>query len=151
MPSIDQITPIIEAKVNAMGFELFDIKFANAGARSLLRISIDKPGGLSVDDCENVSHTISTILDLENFSTLPYSLEVSSPGLDRPLIREKDFKRVVGQNVVLVLKAESTLLQKTLSGILNSVENGVLLVQCDKETISVPLADIANGKVVITF
>ncbi len=151
MSSLEHITPILEAKLAAMGYDLFDLKYVNAGPRSVLRVCIDKPGGISVTDCENVSSTLSTILDLENFSVQHYTLEVSSPGLDRPLIRAKDFARVIGQTIKLVLKSEAEHPVKTLVGLLKAVENESVILEIDTQATTFLLTDVAHGKVEITF
>ena len=81
------------------GFELVDVEYVKEGGSWYLRAYIDKPGGINVDDCEIVSRELSDILDEKDFIDEAYILEVSSPGLGRPLKKEKDFKRSLGQEV----------------------------------------------------
>ena len=89
------ITPFVEDK----GFELVDVEYVKEGGNWYLRAYIDKPGGITVDDCEVISRSLSDKLDEEDFIEGAYILEVSSPGLGRPLKKEKDFVRNMGQEV----------------------------------------------------
>ncbi|HJA43664.1 MAG TPA: ribosome maturation factor RimP [Candidatus Dorea stercoravium] len=89
------LLPIVEKN----GFELVDVEYVKEGGSWYLRAYIDKPGGINVDDCEIVSRELSDILDEKDFIDEAYILEVSSPGLGRPLKKEKDFKRSLGQEV----------------------------------------------------
>ena len=87
------LLPIVEKN----GFELVDVEYVKEGGSWYLRAYIDKPGGINVDDCEIVSRELSDILDEKDFIDEAYILEVSSPGLGRPLKKEKDFKRSLGR------------------------------------------------------
>ncbi len=89
------LNPIIEE----YGFELVDVEYVKEGSTWYLRAYIDKPGGISIDDCEAVSRRLSDILDEKDYIDEAYILEVSSPGLGRPLRKEKDFKRSLGEEV----------------------------------------------------
>ena len=90
---------ILLPSVEKNGFELVDVEYVKEGGSWYLRAYIDKPGGINVDDCEIVSRELSDILDEKDFIDEAYILEVSSPGLGRPLKKEKDFKRSLGQEV----------------------------------------------------
>ena len=89
------LNPIIEE----YGFELVDVEYVKEGSTWYPRAYIDKPGGISIDDCEAVSRRLSDILDEKDYIDEAYILEVSSPGLGRPLRKEKDFKRSLGEEV----------------------------------------------------
>ena len=89
------LTPIVEE----YGFELVDVEYVKEGSTWYLRSYIDKPGGISIDDCEKVSRRLSDLLDQEDFIEDAYIMEVSSPGLGRPLKKEKDFRRSLGEEV----------------------------------------------------
>ncbi len=93
------IMPIIQAN----GYELVDLEYVKEGSGNYLRAYIDKPGGITVDDCELVSRAFSDRLDEEDFISESYILEVSSPGLGRPLKKDKDFERNLGEEVELKL------------------------------------------------
>ena len=111
------LLPIVEE----YGFELVDVEYVKEGSNWYLRAYIDKPGGITVDDCEEVSRALSDLLDEEDFISENYILEVSSPGLDRPLKKEKDFARSIGKDVEIRLyKAIDK--QKEFTGTLTSYD-----------------------------
>ena len=89
------LLPIVEKN----GFELWDVEYVKEGGNWYLRAYIDKPGGINVEDCEVVSRELSDILDEKDYIDEAYILEVSSPGLGRPLKKEKDFARSIGKEV----------------------------------------------------
>ena len=93
------VTPLIEQN----NFELVDIEYVKEGSNWYLRVYIDKPGGINVDDCELISRALSDKLDEEDFIDDAYILEVSSPGLGRPLKKDKDFERSLGEDVEIKL------------------------------------------------
>ncbi|QGX89124.1 ribosome maturation factor RimP [Escherichia coli] len=104
MSTLEQkLTEMITAPVEALGFELVGIEFIR-GRTSTLRIYIDSEDGINVDDCADVSHQVSAVLDVEDPITVAYNLEVSSPGLDRPLFTAEHYARFVGEEVTLVLR-----------------------------------------------
>ena len=90
---------LLEPIVSALGFELVDVEYVKEAGTWYLRAYIDKPGGITVDDCEAVSRKFSDILDEKDYIPDSYVFEVSSPGLGRPLKKEKDFKRSIGEEV----------------------------------------------------
>ena len=90
---------LIEPVVSGFGFELVDVEYVKEGGTWYLRAYIDKPGGITVDDCEAVSRKFSDILDEKDYIEDSYVFEVSSPGLGRPLKKEKDFARSIGEEV----------------------------------------------------
>jgi Uncharacterized protein conserved in bacteria len=96
LSELEQIQQIAERVVASEGLELIDIEFKPGRYRGLLRVFIDKDGGVTLNDCENVSRQISAILDVEDLIKSAYVLEVSSPGLDRPLRTDRDYRRAVG-------------------------------------------------------
>jgi ribosome maturation factor RimP len=150
MADLAEITPIVERKLAAIGFELYDIKYFRAGKRSMLRLFVDKPGGVTIDDCERVSHEISVVLDVEEFSNTPYNLEVSSPGLDRPLKTAKDYRRVVGQRVTINLQ-EPVEGKMVLTGVVLSSEDETVRLRTDETELQVPVASVQSGRLEIEF
>ena len=121
------LTPIVESK----GFELVDVEYVKEAGTWYLRGYIDKPGGITVNDCEDVSRAFSDILDEQDFIEDSYILEVSSPGLGRPLKKERDFERSLGEEVEIRLyKALNK--QKEFTGILKAY---------DKETVTIETAE----------
>lgn len=93
------VTPIIERN----GCELVDVEFMKEAGTWYLRIYADKAGGITIDDCENISRAFSDVLDAEDYIEESYIMEVSSPGLDRPLKKDKDFERSIGARVEIRL------------------------------------------------
>ena len=145
---IESIKSVIEKKLSSMGLELYELKYIKAGSRLILRVFIDKDGSVSVDDCEKASHEISILLDVENFSQTPYTLEVSSPGIDRPLTTEKDFRRVVGNDVRLHFR-DNEKKNRTVSGRVVACSDGNVAIETTKGLKTVPLPDITGGKIEI--
>ena len=140
------LKPITEAH----GFEVVDVEFVKEGGNRFLRAYIDKEGGITVDDCEIASRALSDKLDEEDFIEESYILEVSSPGLDRPLKKEADFVKFQGEIIdVKLYKAVNG--SKQYQGKLLGLENGVLSIEEEngnvvtfehKDTASVRLAVI---------
>lgn len=94
---------LLKDYINELNLELVDIEFVKEGRQWYLRIYIDKQGGVDIEDCEKVSRYVDPILDEKDFITQEYVLEVSSPGLTRPLKKDKDFKRHIGDYVEIKL------------------------------------------------
>ena len=121
------ITPFVEDK----GFELVDVEYVKEGGNWYLRAYIDKPGGITVDDCEVISRSLSDKLDEEDFIEGAYILEVSSPGLGRPLKKEKDFVRNMGQEVEL-LTYRAIEKQKEFRGILDAYDKSSITLEVEE-------------------
>ena len=118
--------PIIEAN----GFELVDVEYVKEGGTWYLRAYIDKPGGITVDDCELVSRAANDILDEQDFVEDSYVFEVSSPGLGRPLKKEKDFARSIGQDVgIRTFRAINR--QKEFYGVLKSYDKDTVTIETE--------------------
>ncbi len=94
---------LIEPVVTGLGYDLVGVEYLGRGRSGLLRVYIDLPGGVTVEDCERVSHQVSGLLDVEDPIPGSYHLEVSSPGLDRPLFKARDFARFAGRRAQLRL------------------------------------------------
>lgn len=151
MVSLEQVKPLIAEKCAASGFELFEARFFRAGKRSILRVFIDRPEGVTIADCEKVSHTLSVMLDVENFlNGRSYTLEVSSPGIDRPLRTERDFKRLYGREVAVHLNMPYNG-KSYYKGIIERCEKNYLHLCCSGETLALPLDTILSGREEIRF
>lgn len=124
------LIPIVEE----YGFELVDVEYVKEGSTWYLRTYIDKPGGISIDDCEKVSRRLSDILDEKDYIDDTYIMEVSSPGLGRPLKKEKDFRRSLGREVE-VRTYRMTDKRKEFTGILKSYDAGTVTIQMEDETL----------------
>ncbi|MBI4484143.1 MAG: ribosome maturation factor RimP [Acidobacteria bacterium] len=109
--------------------ELVHVKFGLSGRTAILRVFIDKPGGVTLQDCQRISEQVSPQLDVEDPIPFSYVLEVSSPGLDRPLVKEKDFRRFVGHGVRIRTRIADPQGRRNFSGTLLDVKDGSVLVQ----------------------
>ena len=142
---------LLEPIVAALGFELVDVEYVKEGGTWYLRAYIDKPGGITVDDCEAVSRQFSDILDEKDYIRDSYVFEVSSPGLGRPLKKEKDFKRSLGEEVeIRTYRAIDR--QKEFTGILKAYdENTVTIAYEDNTEQTFDRADIALIRLALDF
>jgi ribosome maturation factor RimP len=143
------------------GLEIFDVQFRREAAGMVLRVLIDRPGpgataeeSVSVDDCANISRDLSAIFDVEDVVPGAYTLEVSSPGLDRPLTRPDDYRRFAGRRAKLVMR-EAVDGQTFFKGTLGGVEEGhvlVVLIEAeDRRTHRVPLTAITRANLEVEF
>ena len=122
------IMPIIEANQ----FELVDVEYVKEGGTWYLRAYIDKPGGITVDDCEIVNRALSDLLDEEDFIEESYILEVSSPGLGRPLKKERDYQRNLGEEVE-IRTYRMVNKQKEFRGILKAYDKATVTIENENE------------------
>ena len=120
------LTPLLEQE----SAELVDVTFAKEGPRWILRVFLDKGGGITLDDCEYFSNRIGALLDETNAIERSYVLEVSSPGLDRKIKKEKDFIRFAGKAVKVRLRVPDQG-QRNFKGRLQGFEDGKVLVECE--------------------
>ena len=123
------LLPIVEEN----GFELVDVEYVKEGSTWYLRAYIDKPEGINIDDCEVVSRRLSDILDEKDYIDDAYILEVSSPGLGRPLKKEKDFKRSLGEEVE-IRTYRMIDKQKEFTGILKDYDEKTVTIEMDDDT-----------------
>ena len=123
------LIPIMEE----LGFELVDVEYVKEGSSWYLRAYIDKPGGININDCETVSRRLSDILDEKDFIDDAYIMEVSSPGLGRPLKKEKDFKRSLGMEVD-IRTYRMIDRQKEFTGILTAYDEKTVTIELEDET-----------------
>jgi ribosome maturation factor RimP len=139
------VTPMIES----LGFELVRLRLMG-GKRAVLQIMADRPeGGIEVDDCAKISRAVSAVLDVEDPISGEYVLEVSSPGIDRPLTRMKDFERYAGYEARLET-GELIDGRKRFKGVLQGVEDGEVLIEIPEGTIGLAFDLLADAKLVLT-
>lgn len=141
-----ELRRLIAPTVESMGFELVGVEF-KGGHHALLRLYIDAEDGVSVDDCALVSHQVSGLLDVEDPIPGQYDLEVSSPGLDRPLFRAEDYARFAGQRV-RVRTDVPVLGRRNFSGLLQGLEGDQVIVEVDGESYALPLDQIEQARLV---
>lgn len=125
-----KLTDMLRPAVAETGKELLGVEFISAGNNSVLRLFIDHENGINVDDCAEVSRQVGAILDVEDPISSEYNLEVSSPGLDRPLFELSHFQEVIGEivNVKLSMPLNG---RRKFKGILTAIENDTLIVEVD--------------------
>jgi ribosome maturation factor RimP len=138
---------VLEPTIVGLGYELVDLEMSNRGR--LLRIFIDKPGGVAVEDCVLVSNQVSRLLAVE--MDFDYdNLEVSSPGLDRPLKKEADFQRFCGEKAQIKLRVPLSG-RKNFVGVLRGAESGVLSLEVDGVLLAIELANLDKARLVPSF
>ena len=142
-----QLQAVIEPAVTALGYELVGIEYLSQGKHSVLRVYIDHESGISVDDCADVSHQISAVLDVEDPITGFYTLEVSSPGLDRPLFTEAHYQRYVGQLAEIRLRSPLEGRRK-FKGRLKAVQDGQVVIEVDGVDHSIELDNVEKANLV---
>lgn len=131
------------------GVEVVDIEFVGSMRRPAVRIFIDKTGGVTLDDCARFSRAVSAVLDVEDPIRSSYVLEVSSPGLDRPLKRARDFEMSVGKLARIITK-ESIGRQNFFVGRITEVlDNIIILTMKDNAVIEIPFAQISKARLEI--
>ena len=136
--------------VDTHGFELVDVEYVKEGSNFYLRAYIDKPGGITVDDCETVSRAFSDKLDETDFIEEAYIMEVSSPGLGRPLKKEKDYKRSMGKELeIRTYRARNR--EKEFYGILTAYDENSVTIACEGEETTFQKSDIALIRLAFDF
>ena len=138
---------MLSPSVEALGCELLGVHVSRGPRHSVLRIYIDKPEGITVEDCEKVSHQVSGILDVEDPIKGEYSLEVSSPGVDRPLFLEQHYQRFAGHRVRIRL-ALPLHGRRNMTGALVRAGQGNVVVDIEGQQLTLPLEQIAQARLV---
>lgn len=144
-----KLTDLIAGPVEALGYELVGIEFIRART-STLRIYIDSEKGITVDDCADVSHQVSAIMDVEEPITVAYHLEVSSPGLDRPLFNAEHYQRYAGQDVSLVLRI-AVQNRRKWQGTIQSVEGEMVTLSVDGKDEVFALSNVQKANIIPRF
>jgi ribosome maturation factor RimP len=147
---LEEISQLIEPVLADMGIELVDVDFFSEQNKRILRIYADRPTGINLDDCAMVSREIGNLLDVKELLQHRYVLEVSSPGLNRPLKKEKDFLRAVGQKVK-IKTAVPLKGSRNFTGVLQSFESGVLQLNLDDAAVLIPKEDVKKANLVFNF
>jgi len=141
---------LLKDVVELDGVELVYVEYRPEGSPSVLRIYIDKPGGVGLQDCERVSKQASALLDEENLILRRYVLEVSSPGIERPLFREADYRRFVGKEIRLIT-TETIEDRRKFTGLIRTFSEGILRLEFDGETHQIPFSKIRKANLVHQF
>lgn len=135
------LTEMLTPAAESLGFELVGVEFVRAGKHSILRVFIDHPDGITVDNCADVSLQASAILDVEDPISTEYNLEVSSPGMDRPLFKTAHYAAVVGEVIAVRLRMPMND-RRNFKGKLLSCEGDNIVVQVDNETFTLSILNI---------
>jgi ribosome maturation factor RimP len=135
---------VVEPAVRGMGYELVDAQASNGGR--LLRLFIDKPGGVTLDDCAEISRHLTRVLAVEG---IDYDrLEVSSPGLDRPLRKEADFARFAGSRAEIRMRRPDASGRRKFAGVLRGTEGGRVSLELDGGIVQLELAEVDRAKLI---
>lgn len=153
---VSRVSVIADQILLTMGLELVDVEYKREQAGWVLRLYIDKPGGVGLDECSKVSRELSGVLDVEDFIKGRYNLEVSSPGLNRPLKTETDFARNCGRLVKVrtfeAIQDDAGNSRKTFLGELVGIEDGVIIITLKEgPTARIPLEKAAKANLEFEF
>jgi ribosome maturation factor RimP len=147
---------LLEPVLARDGYDLVEVEWQREGGAWVLRLYIDKPGGIGVDDCQAASRLVETILDVDDFIEPAYSLEVSSPGLERPMRKPEDFKRFAGQRAKIkafgpIESATGLPPRKQWTGTLCGFASGTVEIVVDGKVHRVPVDRIAKAHLEYDF
>lgn len=141
----DRLTALLEPTVSGLGYELLGIDRGRGGGAQLLRLYIDHEKGISVEDCERVSRQVSDVLDVEGAVRGEYTLEVSSPGIERPLFTLEQHRRFVGEQVAVRLRVPLEG-RRRLRGVLQAVGEDSIVVDVDEGRFEVPYQTVERSR-----
>lgn len=145
---IRRIWASFEPELLSLGYELVEVEFAVEGSSRILRIYIDKEdGGIMLSDCTSASHLLSMLLDADDYINEEYLLEVSSPGIARPLRKPQDFARFVGQPVRIEMIAASGGRRK-FTGVLEGFQDGLIVLECDGERVELHIENLKKANLI---
>ena len=148
--NIQMVAQSIEPVLEEMGFELVDMEYLSERGRWVLRIFVDKEGGITLDECAQVSREVGDLIDVKDFITHEYTLEVSSPGLDRPLKKQADFLKVIGKKVKLKM-AVPVDGRRRFTGYLRKFQDGDLYLEIGNNLFTLAWKDVEKANLVYEF
>jgi ribosome maturation factor RimP len=144
-----KIAALAEQAAASMGMELVLVEVRGDGGKAVVRVFMDKPGGISLNDCERFSKRFSVLLDVEDVIPFSYTLEVSSPGLDRPLAKEEHFLRFAGKNARVRTRLPINGQRNFTGKIIGMVEGRLLLETAPARQVDIALSEIEKANLVI--
>ncbi len=150
MSKLQQLQATLAPVIEAMEYQCWGIEFVSQGRHSVLRVFIEHEQGITVDDCEKVSRQIGAVLDVEDPISGEYTLEVSSPGMDRPLFTLEQFAAYAGHQVKVKMRVAIEN-RRNFQGLLRGVEDQDVLVQVDEYEYLLPVDDIEKANVIPVF
>lgn len=144
-----QLFALFEPVAVSLGYELVAVELTNTFGRRTLRVSVDRPGGVIMNELARLSHALSALLDVEDPISGAYDLEVSSPGIERPLQRPADFARFSGYRARLRL--DGTASRRQITGRLKGLDGDAVLIEADGQPHTIPLAQIVRAQLQLTL
>lgn len=142
---------MVEPIAVEQGVELVDVEYVKEGGQYILRVYLDKPGGVTIDDCQQVSNVLSDLLDQKDPIPEAYLLEVSSPGIDRPLKKDSDFVRFAGQKVDISTYAPINGKKKKFTAELVGLEDQKIVVLLDGERLALGRDQVSQVRLAVEF
>jgi ribosome maturation factor RimP len=144
-----QLTEVVRALIEPVvvytGMELIDVEYGRGPSGKVLRLTIDKPGGVTIDDCSDISRLVGDLLDAKDSLPGSYNMEVSSPGINRPLKKKDDFERFAGQKV-LIKTRELIDGRRNFKGILHGTREEFIVVFSEKTILNIPFDLVAKAR-----
>jgi ribosome maturation factor RimP len=148
--AIKKVTQLIEPVLEEMGFELVDVEYRSERGRWILRIYADSEGGITVDDCARLSRQVGNLIDVKEVIAHEYVLEVSSPGLNRPLKKERDFLQSIDKKIK-VRTISPVDGRSRFTGYLRKIHEDTLHIEVDGNLVALPLRSIDKANIVYSF
>ena len=145
-----ELETLLSPTVAALGLRVWGIEYLGQGKHSVLRIYIDRDEGVTIEDCEAVSKQVSEVLDVEGTLTSSYTLEVSSPGMDRLLFKPEQYAESIGETVDVRLKYPFEGRRRVV-GALTGLENDEVVVQAEDSEYQIPLSNVQRARIVPRF
>ncbi len=146
-----KVYELIEDYLDSIGYELLFVEFLREQKGWVLRLYIDKDGGVTIDDCSKISELVDPILDVELSINFPYNFEVSSPGLNRPLRKIEHFKKVIGEKVKIQLIEPMKNNRRNIKGTLKEIIGNNMIVKTDNEELEVNISQIKKANLIYKF
>jgi len=150
MAKEQQLQAMLAPAVTALGYELWGLEYLTHGRQAVLRVFIDSPNGIGVEDCAAVSRQVSAVLDVEDPIPVEYTLEVSSPGMDRPLFTLEQYRRHCGEQIKIRLRAPFEG-RRNFAGQLKAVEGDEVIVVVEEHEYVLPIELIDKANIVPQF
>jgi ribosome maturation factor RimP len=147
----NDIYNLLEPLTKSLGYDLWNCEIVGGGRHTILRVLLEKDGGLTIDDCTYVSRKVSALLDVENPFRSNYTLEVSSPGVERSLVKSDHYKKYIGKKINVQLYEQINNCRKFSCVIQNVEDDSVSLLMDSKETIHLNFSAIEKANVLLEF